>query len=122
VGGIGPCSAPDNTFREGGRPLPIDPARFALVKVGMPGSQVIEILGLPSESRGPQTEPIQVPPILNPEECSGHIPCQCEGPVTELFYYRGSLGQSLYVYIDRASAVCCYQRSNVMRMSMGSSF
>ncbi len=96
----------------------VDSDRFALVRVGMPEEHVVGLLGIPSESRGPQLDPIDVPPILNPENCDGHIPCDCADPVKELFYYRGSLGESFSVYVDRFGEVCCYQRSHVVRMSI----
>ena len=100
-------------------PQSIDPGRFSLVSVGMPEAQVLEILGLPFESRGPQTTPLPVPDVLNPEECEGKIPCTCEGPVKELFYYRGSAGSSFFVYIDAVGTVCCYRHTQTLRMSSG---
>ena len=74
----------------------------------MPEPQVLEILGPPIESRGPQLQPIRVPDVLNLEDCGNQIPCTCTGPVRELFYYRGYFGESFYVYIDAAGAVCCH--------------
>lgn len=96
----------------------VDTDRFVLVRVGMPEEHVVGLLGIPSESRGPQLDPIYVPPVLNPENCDGQIPCDCADPVKELFYYRGSLGESFYVYVDRFGEVCCYRRSHVARMSI----
>jgi hypothetical protein len=88
----------------------------------MPESHVLDLLGLPSEAKGPQFDPIYVPSVLNPQDCTGKIPCQCEGPVKEFFYYRGTLGESFYVYLDCAGVVCCHQRTHSMRMDISSSF
>lgn len=96
----------------------VDADRFALIRVGMPEAYVVDLLGIPSESQGPQLDPIYVPPVLNPENCDGQIPCECADPVKELFYYRGPVGESFYVYVDRFGEVCCYQRSHVARMSI----
>lgn len=108
----------DTTAHRPERGRIVDADLFALIRVGMPEEHVVGLLGIPSESRGPQLDPIYVPPVLNPENCDGQIPCECADPVRELFYYRGPVGESFYVYVDRLGEVCCYQRSHVARMSI----
>jgi hypothetical protein len=108
-------------FEEPDNPLQLDPERFALVSIGMPEEQVIEILGEPYS--GPALDFAadgEVPDKTNREECEQQRDCACAAPVKMLYYYRGSLGESLKVFVGADGRVCCYNVSHSMYMSFGS--
>src|SRR5262249_35173713 len=100
------------------QPQAIDPQRFNLIDIGMTQDQVLEILGVPFESIDSSARQIHVPSVLNPQDCDHKIPCRCTNARRELFYYRGTLGESFSVYVDSAGHVCCYQRTNAFIMSL----
>lgn len=105
------------------RSVEVEPQRIAetrldAIQLGMPETRVRELLGEPFSTERLTAPNPEVPDKTNREPCDEQSRCTCSGAVDVLFYYRGSAGVSLYVFIDARRSVCCLKESFVSMLEL----